>query len=290
MLELSSHNEPNILFEGEEKKSFKIFTIATNEERHYRITKENSLGFFQYDFLVNLGDFQNGDPFIIEIPYFMSNFVDSRLPQGPPQIPNYGNNGDFIDRGIYKLLYISKTEDKEIPAKIELNKIYYVGIKRVKILYYKKIDNEIYYTGYFGNLFLNSETFPNLEIDTSLDYNIIEQDEIFYYVIKIISTPNIITSTTDVPNSFIFDNYSDENYDYSMRVPGNGINGIGFNVYLKIVNRSDSKVVKNITNLQTISDSDIQILYVIVPTFSDEYILQLSAESKQEINFRIMAV
>lgn len=291
MLELTSHDEPNIIYESENKKRFKIFTLATSEIRHYRIIKETDFGFFNYDFLVDLSNFEKGSPFVFEIPFISEKFIDSRLSQPEPSVPNFNTDGEIISEGIYKLVYISRSEEREIPAKIDLNRIYLVGVKKIKILYYRHVENQIYYTGYFGNLFLDSEIIPEFSININLDYNIIIEDNIHYYLVKINSTPNLVISSYRNDIKFITENYSDENYEYKLESLGDGYNYVDFVIFLTIKKISTSEIIKNKTDFKIISDKDVEIISMILPSVTEKYkmILRLVDiyENEKSVNFKL---
>ena len=251
MLEIITDQEPNIFFEDESKRAFKFFTIITQGERHFRIVKETNLGFFNYDFIIDLTGLENGQPFTFKIPYFRDKFIDSRINNPTKDRPVLnGNFGDYIDEGIYKLLYISSSNNKEIPSQTRLNEVYTAGLnKRYKILYYKVIDNKKYFLGYLGNRYLENEPYPFLSIDTEKDFDNVIDSEIHHYFVKINSTPNVIISDLKTKIKTFFDIYSRDEYTYKLSSPGNGIRNIEFIFNLEIENSVGEKV-KNLNNFK----------------------------------------
>ena len=181
MLEINPYDEPNLLLINPSQKSFDIITIATFETRHYRIIKETERGFFNYDFTCNLSLLPQGSINVFNVPYIPIKFINASIGPPIPETLNSENQGVEIDEGIYKLVYISRDEDKEIPAKIELNKIYHVQNLMIVFIYFRVIDSIVYYTGYFGNQFLDNEIIPDLNINPSNMYDIKDYENKKYY-------------------------------------------------------------------------------------------------------------
>jgi len=292
---IESNHEPNLFYENETKTGFELFTISTGSDRHYRIIKENRLGFFYYDFTIDMTGIVHGDPVTIQIPFIDSLFVDSRMLNFPINIINPNIEGERIKEGIYKLIYLSRIdEEKEIPAKIDLNMNYYVGTSKIiRFIYYRLIDNVIYYTGYFGNRYFDNEPNPGITIDTSQRYKIVTVSDNFntidFYFYKINSTPNIIIS------NFIFQQmesnvvYEKNGYEYTLRVPGDGLMGIAFKTFLSVKRLSDNTYIKNLHNFGFVSEKDITVVSFFLPgENSNEYEFHLiPSQETPSLTFKI---
>ena len=291
MLSFSAYEEPNIFFENDDHNGFKLFTLTTNiQSRHYRIIKETDNGFYNFDFSLDLSNLQNGQPYLVNIPFNdgdFTNYSSYIKPISPTDI----TIGSTITEGIYKLIYISKEEDEEIPAKVELNKIYSVDTRKIKIIYYRQVGEENYYTGYFGNRILNDQVYPHLAVDTTKLFDRILQyedgDQIEYYVVKIYSTPNIISSSYKKNINYYYDTYTDDEYEYFLRSPGDGLFGINFMAYLKYRKKGETEYLKTANEFSTRSLSNINVLRIFPPDErSNEYIFHFSSISVN-VDFRI---
>jgi len=284
MLELNSHDGPSIIYEGNDKKSFNIFTLASDGDRHYRIIKDKFDGIYNYDFKINFKNHTNGIPLIFDIPYLSSNFIKST--RDPEEIlPD--SNREFLEEGIYKLIHVSKFENKEIPAEITLNTIYNIGQRKIKILYFRIVNNEIIFSGYFGNKFYNEEPLPNIEIKKDKDFDIILFDKIYYYFVKIQTTPNMVIVSGKRNNEPQTEIYFRDNYEYNLSLNSNGILGINFIILLRVKNKQTGEFRKNISSFFAESSGDVEIKSVhLLPNNFYEIQIQ-NIEKKKELNIRL---
>lgn len=291
MLSIQSVSEPSVMYLNETNNGFILFTISNLINRHYKIVKETSDGFFNYDFLIDLSMFEPGEPCFFEIPYVDNKFIDSRLPNTAVPL-NQTEIGSMPPKAIYKLIYFTADENKETPAKIELNRVYDVGNSiKIKFLYYRVVGNEIYYTGYFGNLFLDNETFPRLAIDISTRLNTIEVSEnsntIIYYILKITSTPNIIFSENIINVEGFSESYTDNGLIYSLELPDNTIVSLGFKCYLTVRDKISNEIINNIENFNILSDTPLTVLGI---SMGNRYTFTLKMDNPlvEELDFKIV--
>lgn len=291
MLSIQSISEPSVMYLNETNDGFILFTIANLISRHYRIVKETGNGFFNYDFLINLSVFTPGEPVFFKVPYIDSKFVDSRLPN-TPMLLNQTEIGSKPPKAVYKLIYFTADENRETPAKIELNRVYDVGnSSKIKFLYYRVVGNEIYYTGYFGNLFLDNETFPALTIDISSMLNTIDVpqngDTITYYILKITSTPNIIFSENVLDSTGFSESYNANGLKYLLELPDNVVIGIAFRCYLTVRDEVTNEIVNDIDEFDLLSDNP---LIAVGITFGSRYTFTLRMDNLlvEELNFKIV--
>lgn len=286
MLELSSYDGPSIIYEGSDKQSFNIFTLASDGERHYRIIKDRFDEIYNYDFKINFKNRTNGTPFIFEIPYLSSNFTKST--RDPKEILS-NSNREFLEEGIYKLIHISKFENREIPAEITLNAIYNVGSRKIKILYFRIINNEIIFSGYFGNKFYDEEPLPNIKINKDKDFDIVLFEGIYHYFVKIQITPNMVIVSGKRNNEFQTEIYFKDNYEYNLSLNSNGILGINFVMLLRIKNKQTGEFIQNASSFFAESSEDIEIKSVRLLS-NNSYEIQIqNIEKKKEFNIRLFA-
>lgn len=290
MLSIQSISEPSVMYLNETNDGFVLFTVANLINRHYRIVKETDMGFFNYDFLVDLSVLELGTPAFFEVPYVDSKFIDSRLPNTPSPL-NQTEVGSRPPKAIYKLIYFTAEENRETPAKIELNRIYDVANSdKVKFVYYRIVGDQIYYTGYFGNLFLNNETFPHLTIDISTKLNTIEITEsgntIIYYILKITSTPNIIFSENIINIEGFSESYNTNGLKYLLELPDNAISKLAFRCFLTVRDEITDEIVNNIEEFDIVSDKPLTVVGI---TAGNRYtfVLRMNDMSVDEVNFKI---
>lgn len=295
MMTLESNYEPNIFYENDTNTGFELFTISTGSPRHYRIVKETHTGLYNYDFSIDMTNINHGDPVTIQIPYLNNLFIDSRSGNFPINSINQNLEGERISFGLYKLFYLSRDdEEREIPAKIELNENYHVGpSKIIRFIYYRVIDQIIYYTGYFGNRYLDNEPNLDITIDTTNKYwNITISDDyntVDFYFYKITSTPNIIISNFIVQQMETSIVYEKDGYEYTIRLPGNGLKGIAFRVYLSVKRLLDNLFIKNAYNFGFVSANSINVTAFYLPLEnSNEYQFNLKPiQDVSSLTFKI---
>ena len=296
MLSMDSEYEPNIFVKNKDDKSFNLYTVTTGEERHYRIIKETNSGFFYYDFKVDLSDKQQIELFTVNIPYVKDNFVNS-IQNNPTTVNFLDTNveGEKIDKAVYKLIYFNRDDyDKQIPSKIELNKDYNYGNSNIiRFIYYRILGNQTYLTGYLGNRYLDNEIEPDFNFDSEEDYFVetitTNNKTIKYLFIKVSSTPNIIISdieTESFDKSFV---YEKDGYKYTMTIPGDGLQKIGFRVFLEVLNISSNLNINNIVSFVFESNTKINVLGFKLPkNNSNSYTFDLIPdEIVSDLSFKI---
>jgi hypothetical protein len=294
MLEINSYDEPNLLIADGSERSFNIITIATQDTRHYRIVKETEFGFFNYDFTYNLSLLPNGTICVINVPYIPIKFINANSGLPIPEVLNPNLQGSVIDSGIYKLLYISREEDKEIPAKILLNEVYRILDEAVVFIYFRVIDSIIYYTGYFGNQFLENQSIPDLNINAQNLFDQKIHDGKKYYFIKLNSTPNIYISNnkTDstTPNVTTETSVSPSGYTVYLELPGNSLLNNKFQVSAKFyMNGNAVTTFTSLSQFELITtNSGLNLINVTRGLDVEKYIFTVSMSGEDEnVDFNI---
>lgn len=247
MLALNAYNIISLLLPNKRSTGFELITVATEGQRHYRITRENSsVGTIAYyDFLLTLADQEQGAPMIIQIPYISRLFIDNRYPQSEPQELDreLTESNETFKGETFKLLYITAQEingeilNAEIPSLIDFDRVYTLETadKVIKFVYYRMIGSQAYYSGYLGNLaFPGQYDDDSITIDTSQTVNVLSHEGIDYYIIQVPSTPNAII-TNGIPRAaLVSDTYTRDDLTYTLTAQSHGIKGKGAYVELRV--------------------------------------------------------
>lgn len=252
MFTLNTENAPTLLLPNDTSTGWKLITIATLEQRHYRITKENTAtGFLgNMDFYLTLSDYPQGSKVELDIPYKSSLFKDIKYLNSDPSVPVELNRAptasiETFQGETYKLLYITaqdingETFSAEVPSLIDFKTTYTIGStnKQVRFIYFRVIGGVARYTGYLGNIAFNNQYTTQIQVDINKVASVVTKDGIDYYIIRITPTPNVIITNGIPKNKEISDSYSGKLYDYTMIARGGGQIGIPFKVQLTAINR-----------------------------------------------------
>lgn len=260
-LVLTVKDDPCLFYENESKKGFVLLSLWFEGVKKFKITK-NSDTVTYFNFTIDYtGLFPSGNNGIhlvkTQIPYIKSDFSSNYNETSKSLSPTNNTEGESIENGIYKLMALSRDEDREIPSKIEINTTYIFNDKQVRFIYYRKNGELNYYTGYLGNIYLDNLPSEDLNQQVSLSENSTEHvfliGSIWYIVLKTSPTPNIVYR--NLPDPLIGEiethgpsetfPYQEGENAYELLVKSNCLNGIKFAAFLSIL-QSDGTYDTNV--------------------------------------------
>lgn len=204
ILSLSIDEIPSLFSLNSSGNSFVLKTIWYNGTYVYKIIRELDEEIYYMNFSIDMTSY-NGNGLItyliLEIPYNPSNFSTEYDSAIIPLNLNY-NSGNFsisgisqafqVGPGTYKFLATHRDTNKEVPAQIYLNETYNYAGADVRFIYFRKVNNDVFYTGYFGNKFINEgDNIPNIG-QNIFDGYFLELSGIYYIFLEVTSTPGII--------------------------------------------------------------------------------------------------
>jgi hypothetical protein len=224
---------------SENYKGFDLITIASGENRKYRISREllqfpDSLS--HYDFDVNFNGMIQGQLFHIRIPYLSSNYLHPSLQTNPLSISDQDTaGGEKLDGHLFKLIYRDEgIFNRGVPNLVDPDRIYSINGINVQFVFFKIFGGTSKFTNPQGDLLLNTDVIPEVIVDPSRKVLTVVDSikNITFHIIRLDSTPNIIYTIGDPVIPTTTEDYTIGPYRFRIGSNGNGYVGIPFKVYV----------------------------------------------------------